>query len=156
MADRDRWPVVPAAGGVLWRDADAALESGGSAAPDTAGGAAAGIEVALVHRPKYDDWTFPKGKVEAGETDEEAAAREVREETGFDCRLGDELATVHYTDSRGRPKRVRYWYMTITDGAASVPNAEVDELRWLAPHDASTLLTYPHDQALARQLGVSR
>ncbi len=119
-------------------------------------GAGGGVEIVLVHRPKYDDWTFPKGKVDVGETDEQAAAREVREETGFDCRLGEELATVRYTDNRGRPKRVRYWYMTITGGTASVPNDEVDELRWLAPHDASTLLTYAHDQALARQLGVSR
>jgi 8-oxo-dGTP diphosphatase len=114
------------------------------------------IEVVLVHRPKYDDWTFPKGKVEKGETDEQAAAREVREETGFDCELGAELATVRYVDGRGRPKRVRYWMMTVVGGVATVPNHEVDALRWLSPGDASTLLTYEHDQALARQLGVRR
>jgi 8-oxo-dGTP diphosphatase len=114
------------------------------------------VEVLLVHRPKYDDWSFPKGKVEQGETDEQAAAREVREETGFDVALGAELETVHYFDGRGRPKRVRYWMMTIVGGVASVPNDEVDELRWLAPGDASTLLTYEYDQALARQLGVRR
>lgn len=112
--------------------------------------------VLLVHRPKYDDWTFPKGKVEPGETDEQAALREVREETGFDCRSGTEVATVRYVDGHGRPKRVRYWRMTVVGGAATIPNREVDDLRWLAPGDASTLLTYEHDQALARQLGVTR
>jgi 8-oxo-dGTP diphosphatase len=111
-----------------------------------------GIEVALVHRPKYDDWTFPKGKVEPGETDEEAATREVREETGLDCALGEEFATVRYIDSKGRSKQVRYWIMNVVGGAEAIPNAEVDELRWLAPGDASTLLTYARDQALARRL----
>jgi 8-oxo-dGTP diphosphatase len=111
------------------------------------------IEVVLVHRPKYDDWTFPKGKVDPGESDEDAAVREVREETGFDCTLGDELTTVHYVDGKGRPKQVRYWMMTVAGGNADIPNAEVDDLVWLTPEDASTLLTYAHDQAIARQLG---
>ena len=112
-------------------------------------------EVALVHRPKYDDWSFPKGKVDAGETDEEAALREVREETGLDCALGAELPTVRYVDGRGRPKRVRYWIMTAVAGGLEIPNAEVDDLRWLAADDATTLLTYPHDQALVRHLGTT-
>jgi 8-oxo-dGTP diphosphatase len=111
-----------------------------------------GVEIALVHRPKYDDWSFPKGKVEPGETDEAAAVREVAEETGLDCSLGVELTTVRYVDGRGRPKRVRYWIMTVVGGEIAIPNAEVDDLRWLAPHDATTLLTYAHDQALARRL----
>ena len=115
-----------------------------------------GIEIALVHRPKYDDWTFPKGKLEAGETDEQAAVREVAEETGLECALGAELSTVRYVDGRGRPKRVRYWIMTVVGGAIAIPNAEVDDLRWLAPADASTLLTYSHDQALAKHLGETR
>jgi 8-oxo-dGTP pyrophosphatase MutT (NUDIX family) len=132
-------PEVAAAGGIVTRR--------------TADG---GIEVVLVHRPKYDDWTFPKGKVEPGETDEEAATREVREETGFECTLGSELATVRYIDGRGRPKRVHYWFMTVSGGSETIPNDEVDELRWLSPGDATTLLTYAHDQALARDLGVTR
>src|SRR5659263_571396 len=88
MAARDRWRVVPAAGGVLWRDAGAALESGGSAAPDTAGSAAAGIEVALVHRPKYDDWSLPKGKLLPAEQSLVGGVREVAEETGITARAG--------------------------------------------------------------------
>jgi 8-oxo-dGTP diphosphatase len=117
---------------------------------------AAGFEIVLVHRPKYDDWSFPKGKVETGESDEEAAVREVREETGFDVSLGAELDTVRYVDGRGRPKRVRYWRMRVVGGRPTVPNAEVDALRWLAPEDATTLLTYSHDQALVLRLGVTR
>ena len=135
-------PEVAAAGGVVTRPG--------------AGRARDDIEVLLVHRPKYDDWTFPKGKVERGETDAQAATREVREETGFDCALGTEVATVRYVDGHGRPKRVRYWMMSVAGGAATVPNREVDELRWLSPGDATTLLTYDHDQALVRQLGVTR
>jgi 8-oxo-dGTP diphosphatase len=130
--------------------------AGGLVTRSGADGGADDLEVVVVHRPKYDDWSFPKGKVEKGETDEQAAAREVREETGFDCVLEAEFATVRYVDGRGRPKRVRYWLMTVVGGAASIPNREVDELRWLSPGDASTLLTYEHDQALARQLGVRR
>ena len=75
-----------------------------------------------MHRPKYDDWTFPKGKVEPGETDEEAATREVREETGLDCALGEEFATVRYVDSKGRPKRVRYWMMTVAGETRRSPD----------------------------------
>jgi 8-oxo-dGTP diphosphatase len=111
-------------------------------------------EVLLVHRPKYDDWTLPKGKVEAGERDEETALREVHEETGYECALGARGPTVRYVDGRGRPKRVRYWFMTVAGGAALVPNAEVDELRWLSAADAATLLTYPHDQPLVSRLGA--
>ena len=68
-------------------------------------------EVLVVHRPAYDDWSFPKGKLEAGESEEDAAVREVEEETGLRCELMQELATVSYHDPKGRPKRVRYWLM---------------------------------------------
>ena len=101
----------------------------------------------LVHRPKYDDWTFPKGKAEPGETDEECAVREVEEETGLRCELGAELPSTYYTDSRGRPKRVRWWRMEPVAGAFT-PTDEVDEIRWLTREDAAELLSYDRDQAL--------
>ena len=101
----------------------------------------------LVHRPKYDDWTFPKGKAEPGESDEDCAVREVEEETGLRCELGAELPSTHYTDSRGRPKRVRWWCMEPVAGAFA-PTDEVDEIRWLTREEAAELLSYGRDQAL--------
>jgi 8-oxo-dGTP diphosphatase len=101
----------------------------------------------LVHRPKYDDWTFPKGKAEPGESDEECAVREVEEETGLRCELGAELPSTFYTDSRGRPKRVRWWRMEPVAGAFK-PTDEVDEIRWLTREEAAELLSYSRDQAL--------
>ena len=101
----------------------------------------------LVHRPKYDDWTFPKGKADPGESDEACAVREVEEETCLRCELGAELSSTFYTDSRGRPKRVRWWRMEPVAGAFT-PTEEVDEIRWLSPEEASALLSYDRDQAL--------
>ena len=108
-------------------------------------------EIAVVHRPRYDDWSFPKGKLDGGEGWEEAALREVREETGLSCRLLRELTPVGYTDRKGRPKAVRYWLME-REGGDFAPNDEVDELRWLSPAQAADALTYPHDVELARDL----
>jgi 8-oxo-dGTP diphosphatase len=105
----------------------------------------------LVHRPRYDDWTFPKGKLDDGETDEVAARREVEEETGFRCELVSELASTFYVDAKGRPKRVRYWLMHVIDGSFS-PNREVDEIAWLPATAAAERLTYDHDRALARSV----
>jgi 8-oxo-dGTP pyrophosphatase MutT (NUDIX family) len=104
-------------------------------------------DVLLVHRPKYDDWTFPKGKAEDGETDEECALREVLEETGLRCELMSEAGATEYVDSRGRPKRVRWWVMQPVGGAFT-PTEEVDEVRWAAPADAAGLLSYGRDLAL--------
>lgn len=105
-------------------------------------------KVVLVHRPKYDDWTFPKGKADEDESDEDCALREVAEETGLQCRLRAELASTEYVDSRGRPKRVRWWRMDpIADDGFS-PNDEVDEVRWVAPEEASRLLSYKRDLVL--------
>lgn len=103
--------------------------------------------VAVVHRPKYDDWSLPKGKLHPDERWEDAALREVHEETGLECELGEELPSTRYRDPRDRPKVVRYWRMTPRRGAFA-PNAEVDELRWEAREDALALLTYPHDREL--------
>jgi len=107
-------------------------------------------EVLLVHRPRYDDWTFPKGKAEDGESDEDCALREVWEETGLRCELEDELASTHYVDARGRPKRVRWWRMRVVGDDGFTPNEEVDELRWVDPDVAAALLTYERDEALIR------
>ncbi|MDX6466081.1 MAG: 8-oxo-dGTP diphosphatase [Gaiellaceae bacterium] len=102
--------------------------------------------VVLVHRPRYDDWTFPKGKAHDGESDEECALREVHEETGLRCELGDELPSTEYVDSRGRPKRVRWWRMRPVADDGFSPNDEVDEVRWAAPEDAASLISYDRDR----------
>jgi len=121
---------VKAAGGVVWRRAG-----------DT-------IAIAIAHRPRYDDWSLPKGKLDAGESWEDCALREVEEETGMRCRLGEELEPTNYQDRKGRDKVVRYWLMEPVDDTDFVPNDEVDQLRWLAPAEAADLLSYPHDKEL--------
>jgi 8-oxo-dGTP diphosphatase len=103
--------------------------------------------VLVVHRPKYDDWSLPKGKLEDGESWEDAAVREVQEETGLRCALDEELSSVHYRDAKGRPKRVRYWRMRGCDGKFA-PTDEVDEARWVDRDGALALLSYQHDRNL--------
>ncbi|MBU3674445.1 MAG: NUDIX hydrolase [Solirubrobacteraceae bacterium] len=104
-------------------------------------------KVAVVHRDRYDDWSLPKGKLDKGESFEQAALREVLEETGLQVELGEELEPVSYVDQKGRPKVVRYWLMEVVGGEFQA-NDEVDELRWLAPAEAVGLLSYPHDRDL--------
>jgi len=111
-------------------------------------------EILVVHRPAYDDWSFPKGKLEAGESEEDAAAREVEEETGLRCRLERELATTSYRDGRGRPKTVRYWLMTPIGGLLAAAN-EVDDARFVPVAEARRLLTYARDVELLDALGSS-
>jgi 8-oxo-dGTP diphosphatase len=107
--------------------------------------------VLLVHRPKYDDWSFPKGKCADGEADEACALREVEEETGLRCELLEELGETSYRDGRGRPKVVRYWRMRAVEGEF-VPADEVDEIRWVTPEAAAELLSWSRDRALLESL----
>jgi 8-oxo-dGTP diphosphatase len=106
--------------------------------------------VAVIHRPKYMDWSLPKGKLEKGESFREAALREVEEETGYRSRELGELSSVSYRDRKGRSKLVRYWLMEPVKGKFK-PHGEVDELRWLTPREADGLLTYEHDRKLVRK-----
>ncbi len=110
-----------------------------------------GLEVALVHRPRYDDWSFPKGKLDRGESWEAGALREVEEEIGLRCALGEELSPTAYRDNKGRAKVVRYWLMEPIDGTF-VPNDEVDEMRWLSVGAAGELLSYDRDRELLREV----
>ncbi|MBL7496974.1 NUDIX hydrolase [Frankia sp. CNm7] len=128
--------VVRAAGGVVWRPA--------------AGG---GTEIVLVHRPRYDDWSLPKGKVDDGETWLAAAVREVDEETGLQVEVGAPLGDVAYQVRRHGAvagKVVRYWALRATGGVFT-PNEEVDELRWLPPAAATALLSYDLDREIVER-----
>jgi len=122
-------PQIRAAGGVVVREREG------------------GLEVATVHRPRYDDWSLPKGKLLSGEEWEAGALREVEEETGLRCELGEELESVSYLDRKGRRKLVRYWLMRPVEGEFE-PGEEVDELRWLGLEEAVSELTYAHDRRL--------
>jgi len=121
--------IVRAAGGLVLRDG----------------------KVLLVHRPKYDDWSFPKGKCDDGESDEACALREVEEETGLRCELLEEVGETSYRDAKGRPKIVRYWRMRALAGEF-VPHDEVDEIRWEPPERAAGVLSWSRDLPLLEQL----
>jgi len=126
-------PVL-AAGCVLWRRSP------------TDGGP----EICLVHRPKYDDWSHPKGKLKRGEDALAGALREVEEETGYRCAPGPSLTTAHYL-ANGRPKQVSYWAAEAT-GGGFVPNREVDRVLWLPAAAARERLTQPRDRELVDEL----
>jgi 8-oxo-dGTP diphosphatase len=129
----DGTPEIAAAGGVLLaRDGEGHTK------------------VVVIHRPKYMDWSLPKGKLEEGEGWQEAALREVEEETGYRCEAILELPHVSYLDRKARRKLVRYWLMEPLQGGFE-PHGEVDELRWASPDEADEILTYPHDKELVRK-----
>ena len=125
--------VIKAAGGIVCRE-----DSSGE------------IEIVVVHRPAYDDWTLPKGKVDSDETPEECALREVKEETGFRCELGRPVGCTAYVDRRGRNKVACYWVMEVISGRFR-PGGEVDRMLWLPVTDAVKRLTYERDKALIAQ-----
>jgi 8-oxo-dGTP pyrophosphatase MutT (NUDIX family) len=123
-------PEVQAAGGVVRRN----------------GG------VMIVHRPKYDDWTFPKGKLEEGESPEEAALREVQEETAWGCELARPLQPSRYSDDKGREKIVHWWEMWARERGRWEPGDEVDDVLWVPLTEVDSLLTYESDRVLAAEV----
>jgi 8-oxo-dGTP pyrophosphatase MutT (NUDIX family) len=125
--------MIRAAGGVVVREAED------------------GTEVLVVHRPRYGDWTFPKGKAEPGESDEDCAVREVEEETGLLCERDRELPSTSYTDAHGRPKRVRYWLMRPVGGELRFEH-EVDGAEWLGVEEAARRLSYSRDLQVLRDV----
>jgi 8-oxo-dGTP diphosphatase len=145
---RDRWPliiddrtIVRGAGGVVYQ-----LR-------------AEHPEVLLIHRPRLNDWSFPKGRLDPGETSEACALREVLEETGYSCELSTELPTVRYMAPSGQPKEVRFWRMLPAfpplagqaGGTTFQPNAEVDKIEWMDARDAFTRLTHKTDRLLLKR-----
>ena len=138
-AHRELTDVVRAAGGVVYR----------VVAPGPT------YEVALVHRPAYDDWSLPKGKLKAAERLEGGALREVEEETGMVCLIERCLGVTRYIDRRGRDKVVWYWLMRAMEGTFK-PIAEVDDVRWLPVGEALQQLSYDHDQDIIRRASLPR
>jgi 8-oxo-dGTP diphosphatase len=126
--------TVYAAGAVLWR-----VEKGN-------------LKVAVVHRSRYNDWSFAKGKVDKGETLAQTAVREIREETGLKVRLGIKLTTSKYSLPNGTPKEVHYWAARVTDKALASstfkPDEEVASVEWLTPAEARKLFSYEFDALL--------
>lgn len=137
MSDANEAQEIVAAGGIVL---------------DRASGS---VRVLLIHRPRYDDWSFPKGKSEPGESISETALREVKEETGLECRIVYELPTVryNYTSSRGnlKPKVVHYYLMERVGGRLQAPGQEADAAEWCDPEQAARRLSYEHDRELLKE-----
>jgi 8-oxo-dGTP pyrophosphatase MutT (NUDIX family) len=126
--------MIEGAGGVVWRRTRKGR-----------------VKVLLVHRPSYGDWSLPKGKLQSGEDALAAAIREVREETGLRCKVGDELAEARYRDRKGRKKSVRYWAMRPRGGRFR-PNDEVDRVTWVRLERVTAKLSYAHDREVVARL----
>jgi 8-oxo-dGTP pyrophosphatase MutT (NUDIX family) len=124
--------IIKAAGGLLWRETSE------------------GRELVLVHRPRYDDWTLPKGKLNAGEDWIDAAIREVEEEAGCIVDCASFAGTIRYV-TRKRPKEVRYWHMNLVEERKFIPNSEIDRLMWLPVDQAVELLSYTHEKELLKK-----
>ncbi len=107
--------------------------------------------VCVIHRPRYEDWSLPKGKLDKGENFQAAALREVWEETGLTATCASELTPHEYVDRKDRPKLVRWWRMGIEQDSPFVVNDEVDQRLWVSPGEAEALLDYEHDRALVRE-----
>jgi 8-oxo-dGTP pyrophosphatase MutT (NUDIX family) len=129
--------IVRAAGAVVWRHG-----------PN-------GVEILLIHRPRYGDWSFPKGKVKTGESEEEGALRELEEEVGIRGTLGPELARTSYRDGKGRTKTVRYWAVALPAGTEPITGDGVDEVRWLPVEEAADELSWPRDRPVLDSLPVA-
>ncbi|MCA1221829.1 NUDIX hydrolase [Streptomyces sp. 8L] len=150
--DRRTSDPIRAAGCLLWRRVAPGTAAGGPDAPadapaqDRVGAPGGAVEICLVHRPAYDDWSHPKGKLKPGESALAAALREVLEETGHYCVPGARLGTVGY-EVDGRPKTVEYWAAE-ESGGSFTPGSEVDRVLWLSPAAAGERLTQPRDRVL--------
>ncbi len=130
---------VRAAGGLVWRH-DGAGE----------------LELVVVHRPRYDDWSLPKGKAHAGERAIDTALREVLEETGLRCSAAQELAKVRYRTERGEDKTVRWWAMTVVEDLGLEANDEVDVVRWVSLDEFERLATFPTDREVVHSFVTSQ
>ena len=141
---------IRAAGGVVWRLRSANPSQGELGPPSRL----ADMEFALVHRPRYQDWSLPKGKAKKRESSEQTALREVREETGLECELGEELRTVQYLTPKGEEKTVRWWAMTVLKDHGFEPNEEVDRISWVAFEELSRICTFSSDLEVVHSLSI--
>ena len=122
--------VIEAAGGILWKETSS------------------GFKLAIIHRKQYDDWSLPKGKREPGESWQETALREVREETGCRATLGEFIGSAAYAINGQTPKVVLFWHMTAKSSCKFIPNSEVDKLKWVSPKNALKFLNYEDERAI--------
>ena len=128
MSKGDNAPLIQAAGAVLWRKSESSQ-----------------LEIAVIHRPRYDDWSLPKGKVEKGESHIAAGYREILEETGYESIFGPEIGEVIY-EFEGAPKEVRYWSAEATVKSGAPDLEEVDQIEWLSPKKAKEKLSNKDDR----------